>query len=147
LSRHAAGYLDHIIRYHQQPLQLFLAQQRAALSRKARVRFFARCDPYLTDVLLHAVADQGGKADTEQRKQFIAWGDDLLREYTRAYLPLKRSPALVSGKDLIQVFHLSPSPLFGRLLEQVETERLAGTIASRPEALQRIRQILAQRER
>ena len=145
LSSLETDYLEHIIKSHLRPLHLFMAQQRAPLSRKARVRFFKTCGPYLNDLMLHAIADQWGKSVAAQPEAFIAFVYDVMHQYETAYLPLKRSPALVRGQDLIQIFNLSPSPLVGQILRQVEEERLAGRLTSRQEALNRIRALLSTR--
>ncbi len=42
---------------------------------------------------------------------------------------------MISGHDLIQVYGLSPSPVFASVLKQVEEARITGEINSRADAL------------
>ncbi len=50
------------------------------------------------------------------------------------YLPAIRKEPLLKGKDLIERFELTPSPLFSDILERVEEERVLGTIRTVEEA-------------
>ncbi|MDA1109134.1 MAG: hypothetical protein O3A78_04860 [Nitrospinae bacterium] len=54
--------------------------------------------------------------------------------YFERYLPAMDRKPLLDGKDLIQSFKLSPSPLFQIILDRVEEARILGTIQSRSEA-------------
>ena len=44
-------------------------------------------------------------------------------------------PKLVDGHDLINIFHLSPGPRIGQLLESVREAQASGELTSREEAL------------
>lgn len=48
-------------------------------------------------------------------------------------------PAIVTGDDLVQIFHLPPGPALGDLIEQMREEQAAGTITDRHQALEWIR--------
>ena len=43
---------------------------------------------------------------------------------------------LINGNDLIQQFSLTPSPLFGKILDQTQKAQVLGTITSQKEALE-----------
>jgi len=49
---------------------------------------------------------------------------------------------LITGRDLIHVFGLTPSPLFKKILDLVDDAKLTKTIKNRSEALELIRDVL-----
>ena len=55
--------------------------------------------------------------------------------------------ALLTGHDLMTAFDLSPSPLFKKLLTQVETARLSGQISKKQQALELVRRLLDRNDR
>ncbi len=69
---------------------------------------------------------------------------NLLSLYHRDFLPRRRLLPLISGHDLIELFGLSPSPLFREILSQVDALVLEGRISSRQEALHLVRKRLEQ---
>ncbi|MBU0768531.1 MAG: polynucleotide adenylyltransferase, partial [Proteobacteria bacterium] len=56
--------------------------------------------------------------------------------------PLSDEPPLITGRDLIHVFGLTPSPLFRKILDIVDDAKLTKTIKNRSEALELIRDFL-----
>ena len=52
------------------------------------------------------------------------------------------SARLVTGKDLIEQFGLSPSVKIGRLLQTVEEARLSGEVQTREEAIKLVARLL-----
>lgn len=67
---------------------------------------------------------------------------NLLSLYHRDFLPRKRLLPLISGHDLIELFGLSPSPLFREILSRVDDLVLEGKISSREEALHFVKERL-----
>ncbi|MGO9611809.1 MAG: hypothetical protein ACLPX5_02090 [Dissulfurispiraceae bacterium] len=59
----------------------------------------------------------------------------LLATYHKQMLPRMSMLPIITGDDLIKEFHLTPSPLFKKILSQVEDMFLEGVIGSREEAL------------
>lgn len=139
LSNRDIAYTDFLIRGHLKPLSLFTAFKNNTLTPKGLARFFMRCDAVadtaVMDLFIHATADILGKGIVENASAFTAFARDVLYKYTTAIAPLAASPPLISGRDLIAAFGLSPSPLFSRILRQVEEERLSGAIHTREQAL------------
>jgi hypothetical protein len=54
-------------------------------------------------------------------------------------LPRKNEPALITGKDLIAIFGLKPSPVFRIILDAVEEARMLQTLANREAALELVK--------
>ncbi len=143
LSNRQRRFVGFLVRHHIRPLQLFLAHQRSDLTSRGRTRFFARCGPMTPALLLLATADMAGKRTPldERFAEFARFADSLLEAYFRDFRPISDAPALITGKDLITLLGLPPSPLFKRVLDTVEIERLEGRLENRQQALDRAREL------
>jgi tRNA nucleotidyltransferase/poly(A) polymerase len=137
LSKIQRDAADAIIRHHIRPLFLFLADSNGRLSPRGRARFFKRCGEMTLPILIHAMADiMAKKAVPDERdRAFIAYCTDLIDRYRDHCRRQAQLPALVSGKDLIATFGLTPSPLFKTMLNRVRERQLAGELTTRRQAL------------
>ena len=137
-------FVDFIIRNHLNPLFLFTAMQKKTLTHKGVTRFFIKCQDTTPAVLLHTLADNLAKRDTtdQANKAFICFVTDMIRNFFYDYNCKIKEPPLITGRDLIHEFGLTPSPLFKTILNLVQEEKLTGTIKSRSEALAWVRDYL-----
>lgn len=142
LSNRHQAYITFIIRNHLRPLLLFTGHQMQRLTCKGITRFFRQSAPFTVDLLIHAIADARGKTSGERQTAFESFCRQLIRSYLIEFLPKAAAPPLISGHDLIRQCRLSPSPLFSEILSRVETERLAGRLKSRADALQWVKNFL-----
>ena len=135
-SNRQRRYVETVITHHLRPLSLFLAHGRGQLPPKGVTRFFRLCHPLVPDLFLHAAADIRAKATGEpDRRAFAEFARHLLHRKLPLFARQAALPPLISGHDLMNSLHLAPSPLFGRILDQVEEARLAGLINTRDEAM------------
>jgi len=138
-----------IIRYHLEPLRLWIHAEKGALSRKAVTRFFMRCEELTPLILLHALADHRGKhtrnAPTED--DFSRFVQQLLTAYFVDYQQKKNRRPLLNGHDLISEFDLKPGPDFKFILNRVETARLAGEAVTRENGFGIVSNLLKARTR
>jgi len=143
LSNRQGRFVGFMVRHHIRPLQLFLAHQRGDLTSRGRIRFFTRCGELTPALVLLATADMAGKQTPpgERFAAFARFADSLLEAYFRDFRPISLAPALITGKDLITILGLPPSPLFKQVLDAVEIERLEGRLETRQEALKRAREL------
>lgn len=143
LSNRQRRFVGFMIQHHIRPLQLFLAHQRGDLTSKGQIRFFIRCGKLTPALLLLATADMAGKRTPpdERFAAFARFADKLLEAYFQDFRSVSELPPLITGKDLVNILDLSPSPLFKQILDAVETERLEGRLATRQEALKRAREL------
>ncbi len=137
LSKKQREIADAVIRHHIRPLFLFIASQKNSLDRRGMVRFFRRVGDLTVPIVVHTMADimAKGPALEGRDRQFIDFCDDLLSAYDATCRQRQTVPPPIDGNDLLTVFSLSPSPLIGRLLKQVDELRLSGELASRDQAL------------
>jgi poly(A) polymerase len=137
MSNQQHDWVERIVRYHQRPLALFLSQQgRQSLRNKGIGRFFRQCDQHTPYILIHAIADNLGKGDlhSQRNNRMVGFLKKLLVTYLDTISTLKAVP-LINGNDLVRRFNLQPSPLVGKLLQNIEELHLAGRLKSREQAL------------
>ncbi len=71
--------------------------------------------------------------------------DSILKFYYRQFLPAMNKKPLLNGEDLIHQLHLSPSPLFGKILHRVQKAQVLGDITTREEAVTLARDLIQSR--
>lgn len=137
LSNKQRDISDAIIRHHIRPLFLFLSSENNSLGRTGTVRFFNRCGSLTLPIVVHAMADIMAKnrVPKDRDRNFLSFCDRLASQYTEYKNRQAAVPPLISGRDLISVFGLSPSPRFKWILKQVDERRLSGELATRDQAL------------
>jgi hypothetical protein len=98
----------------------------------------------LPDLLLNAAADLMAEpaAPAGRSQEIRSFTAELLHTYAFAYTPRWRSPAPISGNDLIREFGLKPSALFKQILDSIDEERLARSELGHAEALAMVRAYL-----
>lgn len=145
-SRAESDYIGTVVRQHNRPLFLYLLQSQNRLSDRAVTRFFIHCADLAPAILLHAIADYAGKRSVpgEDLKTYVRFIESLLAHYFETHTKRQAEPGLLTGRDLIAHFGLAPSPLFKKLLEKVETARLAGEISDKQQARDLVRSLLDQ---
>lgn len=128
--------IESIVRYHQRPLSLYLAQCRSGLRSKSLGRFFRQCSSLTPFILIHAVADDLGKnlRGGDHHQDRIPFYRELMDRYFEGALNRIRT-TLVNGHDLMEIFSLHPSPIIGKILKSVEELQMAGALCDRNQAI------------
>ena len=147
LSVMETDMLAHIIRHHLRIILLMASHRQGNLTRRGIYRLSRDVGPHLRGLVLHTLADasatRGPLADQRGGMQgLLEFLEHLLRELKQQEEVLAKRPALLTGRDLMAEFHIKPSPLFGRLLADLEQARALGEITDRREALDFIRKRL-----
>jgi tRNA nucleotidyltransferase/poly(A) polymerase len=143
-SRQESDTITGVIRHHNRPLWLARLHAENRLSDRAVTRLFIHCAELTPAVLLHATADVAGKrpAPDKEAVDCMHFIETLLARYFDSHARRLAAPALLTGRDLITAFGLAPSPLFRKLLDKVETARLAGEISEKQQALDLVAKLL-----
>jgi poly(A) polymerase len=144
LSNPEIERLATIIRQHMRPL--WLAQSGDAPTRRAIYRYFRDTGAAGVDICLLSLADTLATYGTELPQTLWAHQLEITRTLLEAWWEQAEEkiapPALINGRDLMQIFHLSPGPEIGRLLEEVREAQASGTVKERDEALAYVRACL-----
>ena len=105
--------------------------QLVALAETPSVRqlyaFFSELGKYFPQFVLYALAH----SPHEHQPLIFSLLDRFLDKQDR----LTHPQALISGKDLIQQLHLSPSPLIGQLLNEIQIAHIEGKVSTPEEAI------------
>jgi tRNA nucleotidyltransferase/poly(A) polymerase len=127
MSRRETDYMTLLVD-HRECVSM-LGRHREDFSALESIRLLKNIRDDLYPLLLYALASRlCPDPGSSLYREVLAFYDGVLKDRID-FLPL------ITGEDLIREFHLAPSPLFGTILEAVEDNALAGSIASRQEAL------------
>jgi poly(A) polymerase len=133
LPQRATAVLERLVRHHLRPMHLGAA---AALTPRARYRFFRDLGNETRDLLLLVLADASGVGG---ESPFSLWPRmtlvrDLLAGWEEQRESLRREP-LVRGEDVMERFGLAPGPEVGHLLARAREAQDLGLVSTREEAL------------
>lgn len=146
-SKQDADYLIGLIQNHLRPVLLYRAHLNQTLTRKGIVRLFRSLNARTPEILIMAIADARAKKQVcDADPSFFAFIADLLKTYFQDYLPETSKAPLITGRDLIALFGLRPSPAFKTILETVEEARLSQRLAGREDALALVRTWLQKKD-
>lgn len=144
-SNHERREIDFLVRHHLRPLHLYLAHAGKSLTARGRARFLRRCGDAVPGLLVHAAADAMAKqSDPEAPAPFVVFLSGLLDQFVGIRDAAKGRPPLLTGHDLKAELQLTPSPLFRTLLDRVVEARMAGIVQDRSQALELVRELLAE---
>ncbi|MCI5148067.1 MAG: HD domain-containing protein [Candidatus Electrothrix sp. MAN1_4] len=128
-----------MIRGHMRPFFLANNQREGKLTLKACLRLVRKINEHLPGLFLLAMSDAlagKGEASPEDIEQEVAGLFAHLLEVEEKHVtPVRTSPPLITGRDLIEKLGLTPGPLFREILEQVEEAHMEHRISTHDEAL------------
>lgn len=143
LSNDEFDSLSKMILWHLRPGYLADSEE---ITPRAKFRYFRDTAKEAVSILLISIADQratkGPLTSKESRIHHEKVALGLIREYFRKKKE-KKLLRLVTGHDLINKFNLEPSPLFGRLLSDIEELQAIGKIKTKKEAFQEVKKLIA----
>jgi poly(A) polymerase len=145
-SKRNADAITFLVRHHTRPLFLFNALNTHKEAPRAVTRFFIQCAAHIPALLACAIADMLGKTkeQNDRSRAFIKFANQLLADFETDFRPKKSTPPIITGRDLIHEFGLKPSPLFKKILDRVEEERLSRSNMPRQEAVALVRRLIRQ---
>ncbi len=131
LSRKATQFIEDIISKYEQ----FFKNPNRQLTREEIICFLRTAAANWWGVLLYAAALHA--IDSAVIKE-------IADTYYKHILPIRKQGRLVTGDDLIQIFHLKEGKQVGDLLEQIEERQFNGEIRTREEALAAVQTLIRQ---
>lgn len=141
-----------LIVMHMHPFHLCNLQlEKGRITRRAAVKLCRRAGRDLPGLFLLAMADSlasRGEKKPERMEEELTLLYETVRQTYREFIePVLRGPRLITGRDLIESFGLTPGPLFTELLAELEIARVEGTVVDRQTALEWVAEYLRQDRR
>jgi len=134
--------VETMVRHHLRPGQM---GQNELPSHRAIYRYFRDTGEAGIDILFLSLADhlatRGPQLNMAQWQEHAQMVDYILTQRFEQEA-LVVPPKLVDGRDLINIFGMSPGPKIGEILEQAREAQASGELATREEALSYIRERL-----
>jgi len=150
LSKADARFIQKIILLHMRPLHIMRPFMQGTLTPKGIRRFIRQAEGDLIGVFVVTMADSlAGKgplkpADAEVRLAELF--DAIYTYFKEKFEPITMRPRLITGRDLIEQFHLTPGPVFGKLLREVEEAYMEGIVTTREQAIEWLSARIAETE-
>ena len=128
-----------LIGMHMHPFHLCNVRRREALSKRAVLKLCQRAGSDLDGLFLLAMADslasRGEKKPPQMEEELVALFAEVLKILEEDIRPVASGPPLLTGDDLIAELGLTPGPIFGTILQELEALRVEGLITGRDQAL------------
>jgi poly(A) polymerase len=139
LRAHVAALVRHHLRLG------FLVHESQPLARRTVFAYLRACEPVEVDVTLLSVADRlatRGARSEEAIEAHLRLARPMLRDALRWH---RSGPpdALWRGDELARELQIAPGPRLGELLEELARASFAGEVATRAQALEYARAVLA----
>lgn len=143
LSNNEIERIKTVVKNHLRPI--LLAQSGNLPTRRAIYRFFRDTGPAGVDICLLSMADVLATYGAGLPQEIWINHLNIVRTLLEAWWeqPEERvaPPALVNGRDLVDLFDLEPGPYIGQLLEAIREAQAIGEVQTREEALSLVRKI------
>ena len=145
-SNEARERVGCLIAGHMRPFHLANVARTGNLTLRAAIRMIRAAGDDLEGLFLLAMADSLAGRGVERiegmEEELAGLYCHLERIRAEHVAPVQSAPPLVTGRDLIDKLHLSPGPVFKRILAAVEEARMAGEVSDAEAAL-RLAQTMA----
>lgn len=138
-----------LIAGHMRPFHLANIARSGRLSLRAAIRMINKAGEALPGLFLLSMADalagQGEERIVGMEQELIDLFLHLQKVRAEHVEPVRSGPPLLTGRDLIEVLHLAPGPIFKTILGAVEEARMEGTVADLAGALGLAKSIIKDR--
>ena len=150
LSNEDSKKITRFIELHMWPFHLSNARLKTGITAKACLRLVKAVGEELPGLFVLAMADSLAGLGPEKPRLVEEALADLYGQVDKVYQehikPVFKGPRLVNGHDLKKIFGLTPGPIFRKILDELETNQVAGEIQSRDDAIDWVHSFLKSRE-
>ncbi|MFQ5808535.1 MAG: HD domain-containing protein [Armatimonadota bacterium] len=146
LSRRDRQALVGLVRHHRRPMELIDVAARGKLRPRAMARYFRTTGHHSVGLLVLALAHGRAMLGPGQAPDWKAAVTELVSRlldfYFDEYVPKEKLPRLLTGRDVLDEFSLSPGPELGEMLDALQDAQMADQVRTREEALDFVRERL-----
>ncbi|WP_310600975.1 HD domain-containing protein [Desulfobulbus sp.] len=147
-SNEARAWVSRLIEGHMRPFHLANVARTGSLTLRAAIRMLRAAGDTLEGLFLLAMADSLAGQGTERIEGMEGELAELYRHLQRIkaehVTPVRSTPPLLTGRDLIDRLHLPPGPLFKRILAAIEEAHMTGEVGDAEGALRLAKTMAAQ---
>jgi poly(A) polymerase len=134
-----------LIAGHMRPFHMANVARAGNLTARASVRMVRTAGEELPGLFLLAMADSLAGQGTERlegmERELAELYCQLEKVRIEHVVPVQSEAPLLTGKDLIDVLHLQPGPVFRKILAAVEEARMTGEVGGADDALRLARKM------
>ena len=134
MSNHKTDTIMKLVNNHKF-IEIFLKEKKetGSLRKNIILDFFRRSEIDGLGVILTGLSCKWKKEDNKLLYELLNY---ILHIYFHKIIPIQKSPRIINGLDLVNIFSLKPGPVFKKLLDMIEEKQVEGTINSREEAIE-----------
>ena len=133
-------YIASMIKNHMYPSQVISAPD---ATEKSLMRFVRKMDTNAIDIIILAVADRlsarGEAVTVTMVNENISGLQKLMDFYISVKDSLEPLPKLLSGNEVMQILNIKPSPLLGKIINELHEAQLSGDVMTKEHAIEFVR--------
>jgi poly(A) polymerase len=137
-SRADTELVSGLVGMHMHPFHLCNVQREDGISKRAALKLCRRAENSLIGLFLLAMSDSlaslGEKKPERMEEELVMLFNTVQKMYDETIAPVLHGPRLLTGRDLIDQWHLVPGPLFSEILDELEAARVEGKVVDRKTA-------------
>ncbi len=139
-SRSDTELVGNLISMHMHPFHLCNVQREDGISKRAVLKLCRRAEKSLIGLFLLAMSDSlaslGEKKPERMEEELVVLFNMVQKMYDENIVPVLQGPRLLTGKDLIDRWRLTPGPLFSEILNELEAARVEGVVVDQKSAVE-----------
>lgn len=148
-SRLETDLVSKLIELHMHPFHLCNVRREGGVSRKACLRICKKAGDELPGLFVLAMADslagQGELKPENMETELAELYDEVQSANEKFIQPALKGKRLLTGHDLVEVFGLTPGPIFAEIFSHLEIAMVEEKVLNKKEALSWIKEYLGNR--
>lgn len=141
-SNKQIDYISYIIKKHMYPTAVVSAPE---LNDKVMMRYVRKSADNAIDTIIIAKADRVSAQGPEITKELVEENITLLDKLLQFYLNTKETlaplPKLIDGREVMSILNINPSPMLGKILNELHEAQISGDILTKDDAVRFIKSI------
>lgn len=141
-SNKQIDYISYIIKKHMYPTAVVSAPE---LNDKVMMRYVRKSADNAIDTIIIAKADRVSAQGPEITKELVEENITLLDKLLQFYLNTKETlaplPKLLDGREVMSILNINPSPILGKILNELYEAQISGDILTKDDAVRFIKSI------
>ena len=141
-SNKQIDYISYIIKKHMYPTAVVSAPE---LNDKVMMRYVRKSADNAIDTIIIAKADRVSAQGPEITKELVEENITLLDKLLQFYLNTKETlaplPKLLDGRAVMSILNINPSPILGKILNELHEAQISGDILTKDDAVRFIKSI------